>query len=435
MDINHHSEDSLIRTGMNETDELDISAMINKNTIKKEVLMARQPIFNNKLETVAYELLYRGDHSDNQAVFDFSGSLATINVLLNSYTSVYQNNQLKRMPAFLNLTYDLIVNDTLPNLPTNQIVLEILEDIEVDDRLIKSVKSLCNKGYKIALDDFVYDDKYIPLLQLAQIIKVDVLGMSPEQVRAQVEKLKPYKVTLLAEKIETHAMYQLCKNLGFKLFQGYFLSTPEMVQGSKVKPTQAKLLSILQALQDPNVTSIELEKLIIQDPVFTFKLLRIVNSSANKLVREIESVSEAINILGIADMKKWALIIAMLSNQGKPEELTRQLLIRGHMCEKVACFSGIKDISGYMIAGMMSGVNALLDIEQKELLEQIPLTQEIKAAIIKGKGVMGNILRNTILFGEGNWQQMSTDIDSDIYAKAYLESLDWACNSMHCVDS
>ncbi|MCJ8340102.1 MAG: HDOD domain-containing protein [Pseudomonadales bacterium] len=435
MDINHHSEDSLIRTGMNETDELDISAMLIKNTIKKEVLMARQPIFNNKLETVAYELLYRGDHSDNQAVFDFSGSLATINVLLNSYTSVYQNNQLKRMPAFLNLTYDLIVNDTLPNLPTNQIVLEILEDIEVDARLIKSVKSLCNKGYKIALDDFVYDDKYIPLLQLAQIIKVDVLGMTPEQVIAQVEKLKPYKVTLLAEKIETHAMYQHCKDLGFKLFQGYFLSTPEMVQGSKVKPTQAKLLSILQALQDPNVTSTKLEKLIIQDPVFTFKLLRIVNSSANKLVREIESVSEAINILGIADMKKWALIIAMLSNQGKPEELTRQLLIRGHMCEKVACASGVKDISGYMIAGMMSGVNALLDIEQKELLEQIPLTQEIKAAIIKGTGVMGNILRNTIHFGEGNWQQMSADFDTDIYAKAYLESLDWACNSMHCIDN
>ena len=435
MDINSQSEDTPIQTGMNETDELDIVTMLGKNTIKKEILMARQPIFNNKLETVAYELLYRSNNADNQAVFNFSGSLATLNVLLNSYTSVYQNNQLKRMPAFLNVTYDLLVNDTLPNLPTNQIVLEILEDIEVDQRLIESIKSLRKKGYKIALDDFIYDDKYIPLLEMAQIIKVDVLGMSFAQVSAQVEKLKPYKVTLLAEKIETHDMYQHCKDLGFKLFQGYFLSTPEMVEGSKVKPTQAKLLTIVQALQDPNVSSSELEKLIIQDPVFTYKLLRIVNSSANNLVREIDSVLEAINILGIAEMKKWALIIAMLSNQGKPEELPRQLLIRGHMCETVASVSGIKDTSGYMIAGMMSGVNALLDIGLKELLEQIPLTQEIKTAIIDGEGIMGEILHNTIHFAHGNWQQMNSDISSQIYDDAYLQSLNWARQSMDCIDT
>jgi len=435
MDINSHSEDSPIRTGTNETDKSDIVTMVEKKTIKKEILMARQPIFNSKLETVAYELLYRSSDSENQAVFDFCGSLATINVLLNSYTSVYQNNQLKRMPAFINLTYDLLVNDTLPDLPTNQIVLEILEDIEVDAKLLESVKSLRNKGYKIALDDFIYDDKYIPLLEMAQIIKIDVLGMSLEQVSAQVEKLKPYKATLLAEKIETHIMYQHCKDLGFKLFQGYFLSTPEMIEGSKVKPTQEKLLSIVQALQDPKVSSSDLEKLIIQDPVFTYKLLRIVNSSANNLVREIDSVLEAINILGITEMKKWALIIAMLSNQGKPEELPRQLLIRGHMCEKVALGTGIQDTSGYMIAGMMSGVNALLDIGLIELLEQIPLTQEIKAAIIKGEGIMGEILHNTIHFGLGNWQQMSSDVDTQIYDNAYLESLDWACKSMNCIDS
>ncbi|EPJ49564.1 MAG: hypothetical protein OFPI_24640 [Osedax symbiont Rs2] len=435
MDSNSRFENSPIDTGENESAELDIVAMLSKNTIKKEILMARQPIFNNKLETVAYELLYRSSNAQNHAVFDFSGSLATLNVLLNSYTSVYQNKQLKRMPAFLNVTYDLLVNDTLPSLPTNQIVLEILEDIEVDERLLESIRSLLNKGYKIALDDFIYDDKYIPLLEMAQIIKVDVLEMSFEQVSAQVEKLKPYKVTLLAEKIETHAMYQHCKDLGFKLFQGYFLSTPEMVEGSKVKPTQAKLLSIVQALQDPDVSSSDLEKLIIQDPVFTYKLLRIVNSSANNLVREIDSVLEAINILGIAEMKKWALIIAMLSNQGKPEELPRQLLIRGHMCEKVACVSGIEDTSGYMIAGMMSGVNALLDIGLKELLEQIPLTQEIKAAIISGEGIMGKILHNTIHFAHGNWQQMSNDVDSHVYDRAYLESLNWACKSMDCIES
>lgn len=396
--------------------------------------MARQPIFNASKQTVAYELLYRSDSEQDQAVFDFSGSTATVDALLNSYTSIYQNNQLKRMPAFINLTYDLLVDNTLPKLPSNQIVLEILEDVEVTEELVQSVKKLRQKGYTIALDDFIYDDKYIELIKLVQIIKVDVIDMSFEQVAQQVKKLKPYKLTLLAEKIETHEMFNHCKSLGFKLFQGYFLAKPEIVKGVKLQSSQLKLLSIINALQNPKISTTELERLIIQDPVFSFKLLRIVNSSANNLVREIHSIKEAINILGIPEVKKWALIIAILSNDNKSEELGRQLLLRGYMCEKLALASGIKDASGYMIAGIMSGVNALLDMEIDDLLSQTPLSTEIKTAISKGQGTMGKILSNTINFGLGNWREMSQDIDTDVYDSVYRESLHWVTQSICSVN-
>lgn len=408
--------------------------MQNSQQFKQQTLMARQPIFNAKKETVAYELLYRSDKSTNEAVFDFSGSTATVDVLLNSFTSIYQNNQLKRMPAFINLTYDLLVDNTLPKLPANQIVLEILEDVEVTPELINSVKQLRKKGYTIALDDFIFDDKYIELVKLVQIIKVDVFDMSLQQVTDQVNKLKPYKVTLLAEKIETHEMFNHCSTLGFKLFQGYFLSKPEIVKGVKLQSSQVKLLSIIQALQNPDITTQELEKLILTDPVFTFKLLRIVNSSANNLVRQINSIKEAINILGIPEVKKWALIIAMLSNDNKSEELARQLLVRGCMCEKIALASGVKNANGYMIAGIMSGVNALLDIELDDLLAQIPLSEEIKSAISKGQGTMGKILHSTINFSFGNWNKVSKDIDDEIYDSAYRESLEWAKDSISSID-
>ena len=395
--------------------------------------MARQPIFNTNMQTVAYELLHRSDANDNNAVFNFSGSLATIEVLLNSYTSVYQDKHLKRMPAFINLTYDLIVDKTLPDLPNNRIVLEILEDVKVTDELIKSVQALRKKGYTIALDDFRYEDQYIPLLKLAQIIKVDVMSLSFQQVTEQVEKLRTYKVTLLAEKIETHEMYNHCKALGFKLLQGYFLSKPKIIENTKVEPSKLKLLSIIQALQNPNISNEELEKLILKDPVFTFKLLRIVNSSANGLVREISSVKETLNILGVGEVKKWALIIVMISNEEKPEELVTQLLIRGKMCEKVALSNGISDVSSYMIAGMISGLNAMLDIEMNDLLEQVPLSSEIKTAISEGRGDMGKILYNIINFTCGNWSKLSTGIDSEIYDSAYRESSIWASESMGTV--
>ncbi len=396
--------------------------------------MARQPIFDANKQTVAYELLYRSDDAQNKAVFNFSGSIATVDALLNSYTSVYQNNQLKRMPAFINLTYDLLVGGSLPALPANQIVLEILEDVEVTPALISSVRQLRKNGYTIALDDFIYDDKFIELIKLVQIIKVDVIDMSFKQVTEQVNKLKPYKVTLLAEKIETHEMFNHCKSLGFKLFQGYFLSKPEIVKGVKLQSSQLKLFSIIQALQNPEATTQELERLIIQDPVFTFKLLRIVNSSAHNLVREINSIKEAITILGIPEVKKWALIIAMQSNDNKSEELGRQLLIRGCMCEKIALASGVKNSAGYMIAGIMSGVNALLDISLDDLLEQTPLSEEIKTAISNGQGTMGKILNNTINFGLGNWKEVTADVDPSVYDNAYRESLEWVTQSISSIN-
>ena len=402
---------------------------------KKQTLMARQPIFNGNIETVAYELLYRADNNNNVAVFDFSGSLATINVLLNAFTSIYQKKQLKRVPAFINLTYDLIVNNTLPKLPTNQIVLEILEDVTVTAELIRSVKSLRKKGYTIALDDFLYDDKFVPLLELAHIIKVDVLNMSFEQVSQQVEKLKRYKLILLAEKIETHEMLEHCQKLGFSLFQGYFLAKPEIIQGQTINASQTQTLAIIQELQKPNANANDIEQLILRDPAFAFKLLRIVNSSAHNLVREINSIVEAINILGIPEVKKWALIIIMTSNQQKSEELVRDLLIRGHMCEQIALASGINNASGYMIAGLISGANALLDIEMNELLSQIPLSREIKTAITEGRGQMGVILHNTINFGRGNWSDISHEFDEGVYNHAYHQSLHWVSDSMGAINA
>jgi EAL and modified HD-GYP domain-containing signal transduction protein len=408
--------------------------MSSVSALKKQTLMARQPIVNNKKETVAYELLYRSDTGDNNAVFDFSGSVATIDVLLNSFTSIYQNNKLNRMPAFINFTYDLLVNSTLPALPSNQIVLEILEDVEVTAELVDAIKSIRNKGYTIALDDFIFEEKFIPLLELVQIVKVDVLEMSFAQVATQVHHLAPYKLILLAEKIETHEMFQHCAKLGFKLFQGYFLSKPEIVEGVKIEPSQVNLLNLIQKLETPDVKASEISSIILQDPVFTFKLLRIVNSSGNQLVREIQSIEEAINLLGIIEIKKWALIIIMVSSENKSEEISRQLLVRGRMCENIAQANGVKDASGYMIAGIMSGVNALLDMEMSELLDQISISNEIKTAISDRQGEMGKVLYNTINYGRGKWECITEDIDADVYSSAYLESLAWAAGTLETIE-
>jgi EAL and modified HD-GYP domain-containing signal transduction protein len=401
------------------------------NSENSQVLMARQPIFDRNQKVVAYELLYRTEDAQGHALF--SNSEATSEVILNAYTSISDSGELKRVPAFINLTRDILVEQQLPEVSKKHIVLEILEDIEPDEEVIKAVTKLHADGYRIAMDDFVYDPKYDALLKLAHIVKVDILDLGMEEVSKQVKELKKHKVTLLAEKIETHEQLEACVDLGFKLFQGHFLSKPKVVKGKKIQGSQVALMQLIQELQSSKATPEKLEELIIRDPALTYKLLRIVNSAGYSLVRQVESVAEAIVLLGLEQVKKWATLIAMSSNQDKPEELSRSLLIRGRMCEEIAQAQKLSNYGSYFMAGMMSGLHALLDIERENMLEQVPLGDDIKNAVSLGQGEIGQVLRNVVNYENGDWDLLPSDLDGTLYESAYKASLDWTQESMQAM--
>ena len=401
------------------------------NSENSQVLMARQPIFDRNQKVVAYELLYRTEDAQGHALF--SNSEATSEVILNAYTSISDSGELKRVPAFINLTRDILVGQQLPEVSKKHIVLEILEDIEPDEDVIKAVTKLHAEGYRIAMDDFVYDPKYDALLKLAHIVKVDVLDLGMEEVSKQVKELKKHKVTLLAEKIETHEQLEACVDLGFKLFQGHFLSKPKVVKGKKIQGSQVALMQLIQELQSSQATPEKLEELIIRDPALTYKLLRIVNSAGYSLVRQVESVAEAIVLLGLEQVKKWATLIAMSSNQEKPEELSRSLLIRGRMCEEIAQAQKLNNYGSYFMAGMMSGLHALLDIERESMLEQVPLGDDIKNAVSLGQGEIGQVLRNVVNYENGDWDLLPSDLDGTLYETAYKASLEWTQESMQAM--
>ncbi|WP_067868405.1 EAL and HDOD domain-containing protein [Neptuniibacter marinus] len=400
-------------------------------TENSQVLMARQPIFDRNQKVVAYELLYRTEDVQGHALF--ANSEATSEVILNAYTSISDSGELKRVPAFINLTRDILVDQQLPEVSKKYIVLEILEDIEPDEEVVGAVQKLHSEGYRIAMDDFVYNPKYDPLLKLAHIVKIDVYELTMEQVREQVKELKKHKVTLLAEKIETHEQLETCIELGFKLFQGHFLSRPKVIKGKKIQGSQVALMQLIQELQSPKATPEKLEELIMRDPALTYKLLRIVNSAGYSLVRQVESIAEAIVLLGLEQVKKWATLIAMSSNQEKPEELSRSLLIRGRMCEEVAHAAKLNNYGSYFMAGIMSGLHAMLDIERETMLEQVPLGDDIKEAVSLGQGPIGTVLRNVVNYENGDWDLLPPDLDGNIYDKAYRASLEWAQESMQAM--
>ncbi|RTE65745.1 HDOD domain-containing protein [Amphritea opalescens] len=404
-------------------------------TADSPVLMARQPIFDRHQRVIAYQLLYRDEQNADNPLFAQAGNSSE--VLLNAYTSISDQGELKRVPAFINLSRPLLLAETFPELPRKNIILEIHQNIQVDREVIVAVYRLVKAGYRIALDHFTYQKAYEPLLKMAQIIKLDVKHLTTEAIAEQVQLLKPFKVTLLAENIQTVEMMDQCTKLGFKLFQGQFLNTPKREKGKKgkkVDPNQAALFELVQELQNPNTTPERLESLIIRDPVITYKLLRIINSAAYSLVRKVESLTEAIVMLGMTQIRKWATLIALNNQSGRPEEISRALLVRGRMCEEIATALKRKNPGSYFMTGMMSNLHLLLDTDRETMLRDVPLSDEIKNAILLNEGALGEVLMNVSNYEAGDWDLLPTNFDSNLYESCYRKALDWSKEAMQALN-
>ncbi|NVK40655.1 MAG: HDOD domain-containing protein [Oceanospirillaceae bacterium] len=396
----------------------------------QQVLMARQPIFDENQKVVAYELLYRLEDgvTPSAAGAELSGEM-----ILSVYTSISDAGSVRRVPAFLPVGRDLLLSGQLPELPRKQVVIELDPGPEPDLDYNKAALKLMKEGYRICLRGFSYNPHHDDLLKMAQIVKLDVRNFSDSELEQQLQRMRAFKVAFLAEGIEQFSQLERCIDMGFKLYQGSFLSKPKLVEGRRISANQVTLMQLIQELQSPGTTPEKLETLILHDPVLTFKLLRIVNSAAYSLVRKVDSIAQAVVLLGLEQVRKWATLIAMSANRDKPEELSRLLLIRGRMSELVA--EGLKypNAPSYFMAGMMSGLHAMLDIEQEAMLDQVPLGDDIKDAIRAGTGPIGTVLANVIHYESGDWHLLPGDFDANLYDRAYRASLKWTQESMQAM--
>ena len=408
--------------------------MIEKPLQEAEVLMARQPIFDRQLNVVAYELLYRNDFNGSATFLD--GDQATSDVILNAYTGAGADVLARELPVFVNFTHRILVEQKIPELLRSRVVIEVLEDVEIDIPLINALTRLKDEGFRLALDDFVYQDKYLPLLDIVDIVKLDVLHLSRQELTEHIRLLKPYSVSLLAEKVENQSQLFECMDLGCKLFQGYFLQKPSIVAGKKVGSDVAAVLQLIAELNNPEITPTEVETLIVRDSTLTYKLLRILNSAEFSLVKKIVSIREAVCLLGQDQLLKWASLIALCSNSEKSPELTLLLLSRGRMCELLAESMDVRNASSYFLVGLLSGIHAVLDIEKEQLLELLSLDQEVKAAIGSMAGAMGATLKSVVAYEQGEWDSLSeSQISPGAYSRIYQKSIVWAQDALKSLDN
>lgn len=401
---------------------------------REVTLYARQPIFDVALNVFAYELLFRKFDDEYADIQD--GDEATANVLFNAYLEFPFDDLLEKRKGFVNFTRNLL--RTIPPICKSQIVIEILEDIEIDDELIVDVKRLKDAGYTIALDDYVYNEKHNKLLDLADIIKIDVLAQDSSSIINNVKQLKKYNSELLAEKVETKVEFEKYKDLGFSLFQGYFFAKPEIVKGRKIGSSQRSSMRLLQILQDSNSGFGEIEKAITTDQCVTYKLLRLINSSAFNFVNNIDSIHKSITLLGLDKIRVWGSLLALSEMPGKPKMLAVNALIRAQMCKLLAEKFAISEMrgDGLFTVGLLSTMDAFLDLPMKKVLETLNLQQWLNDVLIRRSGNMGLILDTSIYFERAEFDSVEWDrliefnVDKEDVQTTYHDSVMWSSEIM-----
>ncbi|MBR9829244.1 MAG: HDOD domain-containing protein [Oceanospirillales bacterium] len=393
-----------------------------------KILMARQPIFNTELKVVAYELLYRSEAGINPLPM-ISGDQASSRVILHSYTSISDAGNLRVLPAFINFSQQMLEADTLPAVSPREVVIEILEDSRATPALIAAARRFSNAGFKLALDDFIYQPEFDPLLEIAHIVKLDIRTLNRQQLAEQIKLLEPFELTLLAEKVETLEEYELCRELGCELFQGFFFSKPELLKGNKAYSNKLILSQALSTLSQQNVDFKDLSALISRDPALTYKLLRLVNSAAFGTKRSISNLHDALTYLGLQELKKWVSLIMLADDHGKPSELIRQILLLARFCELLAETHEQIDTGQAFMTGLLLHLDALMNQEQSLMLSQIDIDTHIYDALMTRKGPLGQLLSQVEAFTQGNWDDTDQSLTTKLQS-CYLSSLEWTRESM-----
>ena len=390
-----------------------------------ELLIARQPIFNRNLEVVAYELLYRSTNNANQAVI-FDGDLATTQVIVDTFSEIGLESIVGNKIAFINMTRNFLVGKIAIPFAPNQVILEVLEDIVIDKTLMHGLGKLDSDGFTLALDDIVAPIHFEPLLNITTIVKIDLMQVDREILPALVSHYKQYNLKLLAEKVETSQDYELCHRLGFELFQGYFLCKPKIIVSQRMDSSRLVLLRSLAKLQDPETTFESLEEIIEMDVNLGYKLLKLVNSAYYYMPTEISSIRQAIAIIGFEQLRGWISLLLMMAVQNKPHELTVIALQRARMCEQIAKTTHKTAPESYFLAGLLSILDALMDIPMIEITEKLHLAPDLVEGLINHKGKIGRVLESVILYEQGDLGAIFTsEIQTDTVQKIYLESIQW----------
>ncbi|CDT46075.1 EAL and HDOD domain-containing protein [Vibrio coralliirubri] len=369
--------------------------------------VARQPILNRKKNTLGYELLFR-DGERNAYPAHIESNRATYRLIVENFLSVGLNPSIPSSRCFINFPYQSLIRRLPLSLPKDKVVVEILETCQPTDELLEAVKELYQAGYMIALDDFTSTPEWERFLKYTHIVKLDIMQMGLDEACDLVKEHQGKKFSFLAERVETEEEFQQAKDAGFKFFQGYFFSKPEIIKTKYISPEQVIAMELFQEVCKPDVDFQRVESIVAKDVALSYKLLRFVNTMSPRLEVTISSFRQALVYLGQEKLKMFvSLAVASYVSDKKPKELYGLSLQRAQFCQRMSRYQAFEGHTeqAFMI-GLFSLLDALLDLSLENLVEQLPLCKSIKVALLRREGPYGTLLALEESFEHADWQQI-----------------------------
>ena len=385
--------------------------------------VARQPIFDKNLNLYGYELLFRDGALSFPA--DVSGDTATSELLSSTFltSDIYTYTGVKK--AFVNFTRNHLVNRIPLLFPREITVVEILEDVSPEAEVVAACREIAQKGFTIALDDFVYRAELKPLIALSQIVKIDFRNTSPERISAYFNLLNRDKKRMLAEKVETYEEFKRGRDMGFQYFQGYFFARPQIISQRKTPVNLSTVVRLVSELQKPDITVDEVEEIMQTDANLSFKMLRFVNSASVPTSRKIDSLKQATTLMGITRIRSMASMMLLTGiDENKPLELTNLAMIRGKMCELLATHLGLIRPDRFYTLGLLSVLDAMLDKPMEQVVPLMPLANDMNDGLLHRSGELGRVLKCVLAYELGELSP-PVGLTSAQVQSAYQASLRW----------
>lgn len=386
-------------------------------------MVARQPIYNNRMGVFGYELFF---HSPDATTGSQVEKQATIQVLTNAVLSFELNELICNRNAVINVTHEILETIAELPLPVEQIILSLPENISIDEHLIVQLKALKKKGFHLSVEGLDNLNNLRPLLRLADIFRIDIHQIKDGQLDKLIKFLSNFgQLSLLALKIETMEQYRLYCDKGFDYLQGNFLSIPREYVSRELPANKLSILSLLATVQDGDAELADIERVISQDVALSYKMLKLINSPFFGVSQTVHSVRQAIVILGRDELRRWISLLALSNMSDEPIAKIEIALLRARLCELLAARVHLPG-DGFFTVGMFSALDILMKSNINHILEKLPLSGDIKAAILQHQGMQGEALSCALAVEKVEWNNFRfQQLNRRDIVEAFRDAVQW----------
>ncbi|MFH0946347.1 MAG: HDOD domain-containing protein [Planctomycetota bacterium] len=356
-----------------------------------EIFLGRQPILDAASNLFAYELLFRGSE-ENQADFA-DANQASASVILNTFIEIGLENVVGKHEAFVRMTDQFMQDELFRSLPPHRTVLLLPEDARPDGRTLAAVKNAVDQGYRTALSNYRGQDDFEPLLDLASFLKVDCMGLESGEIQHLVNLLQGRNIRLIADRVETQESFSEMRGIGFRYFKGYYFCKPDVMRQNTVPTNRVAVMELLARILDPDVPMARIQEIIERNVSLSYRILRYVNSALYSFPRRIESIRHAISLLGLERVRDCLSLSLLAEIDDKPLQLSITALVRARTCQLLARSMGNLHESVFFSAGLLSVLDAILDMPMVKVVEVMRLAKELREALLDRSGPAGHALR------------------------------------------